>query len=439
VEARDPGPALAEALANARASVERGDWDAARAAFQDALVLDANNADALHGLWRALLELKDPQYLERLRRAVDADPRPQACLQLAVVYSLQERHAEGLEVVRRGLQAAPDDAKLVGFLGRSLASLKRYAEALEPLQRSFELEPEAGVGVVLAKCLMVLERHAEALRAAEGAFALDPGSQEARYLVGYLRFKLGRYAEALEPLRAEWEQSQGAEVKIVRPLVACLREVGEVDEALAVVERGLRVQPESADLLFIRSSIFEDLDRGDEALADLDALLLLDPNQAAALNNRSLMLFHRGRYEAALADAERLVQLEPESVSAWTQVGASRYQLKDYAGARDAYTRVAKIEPESLDARVGRAQCLHRMQEYEAAVADYRWILARNPDLHSMRLNLGLAYGSLGEADLARETMRDLQSRTQPGQHHYIRASDWLAKDAEERGLNPPE
>ncbi|MEZ6188924.1 MAG: protein kinase [Planctomycetota bacterium] len=428
---------LADVLEAARLAASRKDWDAARAEYERALTLDADDPDALHGLWQAMNQLEDPRQFEVLRRAIARDPRPQACQQLAVIYALQERTEDALEVLALGVSAHPELASLRRSYGRTLAKIQRWSDALPQLQQAWDLESGSEDAVHLARCLAQLRRVDDALAVLGVARARDPEQLDLAYVQGQLLFGAKRYAEAVAPLTLVWRGTEAADPRISETLANALTELEQTDDALAVLESALARAPQDTSLLFARSTAHSVAGHATEELNDLDSVLALDPNNRAALNNRSLALFQLGRYEASLADARKLISVEPESVSGWTQVAACHYKLQDFAAARDAYTKVSQIEPESLAPRVGRAQCYHRLEDYDAAIADYTWILARDPDQHAMRFNRGLAYASTGRPELARETMHELLRRTQPGSHHAIRATDWLEQDARTRAEPP--
>jgi len=429
---------VAAALATAQLAVERGDWDAARAGFDQVLLLDPSSADGLHGLWRALNKLEDPRQVEVLRRAVEADPRPEATVTLAVLYQMQKRADDALVVLRRGLAQSPDDPKLLSTYGTALGIQGKWSEALESLQQAWAQEQTHTTGIALTKCLVSLERYTEALEVVAVAVELDPKPIEGRYLLGFLQYRAGAHAAAASTLSEVWRESGETHIQCVRPLANSLDETGQTQAALSVLNRALEVEPRNSDLLFLRSTVLNTLGRAEDELADLNAVLAFDPDHRAALNNRSLTLFHFERYEQALADAERLTRLEPTSYSAWVQLGACCTQLKARERSRDAYAEAAKLDPEAVGARVGRAQASHHLKDYAAAIADYTWILSREPDNHAMRYNLGLAYASADRRDQARKTMQELVRRTPPDERRHGLAQSWLDEDAQ-REVNPPD
>ncbi|MCA8924978.1 MAG: protein kinase [Planctomycetes bacterium] len=429
-EATAPGKpdAFAEALSQAQAYAQVKDWEAARHAYERLLGERPEDPDVLHGLWEVLNELQDPRQIELLERAFAADPRPRVSLGWA-----NNRHAYGDEegavrALRRGVEANPRDAQLLTTLGNFLAKLDRHAEAAEILARAWEVAPSYTVALNLSSSYSALGRLPEAARMADHAVELDPSSLPARYYQGALRAALGDLEGALEPLSWVWEQSGGDFLLAVRPLSQALSAAGRDEEALSVLDRGLRDTPQNLDLLFARSLTYSALGRGDEELADLNAILAYSPDATHALNNRMVALFAREDYLGSLADAERLVQLEPDSVEGWTQIGACQYALKEFAASRAAYARAIELAPERLDLRIGRGQAAQELEEYDAAIADYTIVLAEQPEQHTVRWHMGIAYDAAGKTEVALRVMRDMQAHAPEGSSERAIATVWVER-----------
>ncbi len=136
--------------------------------------------------------LGDPVAAERsFRRAIELVPGfAPAYVNLADHLRTRARDPEGEQVLRRGLEHAPRDGGLWHGLGLNLARQKRYADAVAPLRKAAELEPErARYAYVLGVALDSLGRLPEARDVLERALTRHPGDPELRAALAEVRRK----------------------------------------------------------------------------------------------------------------------------------------------------------------------------------------------------------------------------------------------------------
>ncbi len=110
------------------------------------------------------------------RRILEMDPGNVAALN-ALGYTLvdrTERLEEGLRLIERAYDQAPDNAAIMDSLGWALYKLGRVAEALPHLQRAAELSPDAEVLAHLAEALWRNDEREAARAALERARAIAP-------------------------------------------------------------------------------------------------------------------------------------------------------------------------------------------------------------------------------------------------------------------------
>lgn len=105
------------------------------------------------------------------------------------------------ESIQRAVELEPDRPLNLIALGLARNGLKRYAEAGAPLRRSLELEPD---NVEALAALAEAEEGLGETEAAEGharqALARNPDHASANLVIGLLRMKEERYAEARDAL-----------------------------------------------------------------------------------------------------------------------------------------------------------------------------------------------------------------------------------------------
>jgi tetratricopeptide (TPR) repeat protein len=84
----------------------------------------------------------------------------------------------------------------------------------------------------------------------------------------------------------------------------------DIDDALANLNRDIKLRPADAWGISSRGQIYLGLGRYDEALADLDRALELDPD-GETFGSRGQVYRLLGREEEARADFARAIELDP--------------------------------------------------------------------------------------------------------------------------------
>jgi TolB-like protein len=214
--------ALSKGLINVRADSYES-LDRAVLYFERALALDPGYIRAQIELGAAYQQkaeyLAAPELLERattvLRRVIEARPQlPRAWRELGVTLVSQDRVDEGLECLRRARSLAPEDARVLGGLGRAYFVGKAdFPQAAEYFEQAVERLPQAGWYLLqLAHCCALLRDFARGEPAARRAIQLQEafisGQQGVQLVGAYMRlghlFALqGRFREASDAYTSE--------------------------------------------------------------------------------------------------------------------------------------------------------------------------------------------------------------------------------------------
>jgi protein O-GlcNAc transferase len=240
-----------------------------------------------------------------------------------------------------------------------------------------------------------------------------PDHFDALHLLGVLRGRQGRLAEALDLLdKATSRNNASAQAWSNRGHVLYLQ--GRYEDAIASCERALAIAPDTADALNNRGNALHalgrhvdaladydralaikpgfaqalnnrglalhQLNRLDEALASYDQALTIIPNYAGALNNRAATLHRLRRHDAALAACDRTLAIDPNHREAWSNRGLNLVELRRFDEALASFERALALDPGSAEALNSRGAVLDRLGRHEEAIASYEQVLARNPD-----------------------------------------------------------
>ncbi|MDI1284643.1 MAG: tetratricopeptide repeat protein [Reyranella sp.] len=138
-----------------------------------------------------------------------------------------------------------------------------------------------------------------------------PNSGQLLHLLGQVRLKLGRFAEALDPLQraaAFLPRDAAAQVN----LAGCLGRLGQHDGALDALERAARLRPADAAIAHNKGRTLEALGRPDDAEHAYGEALAIDHRMLPCLSARASLLAARGDWGGALADLDTALTDRPD-------------------------------------------------------------------------------------------------------------------------------
>jgi poly(3-hydroxybutyrate) depolymerase/tetratricopeptide (TPR) repeat protein len=119
----------------------------------------------------------------------------------------------------------------------------------------------------------------------------------------------------------------------------------------------------------------------DRVIADATEMLKIEPNNVEALLLRGTSLQRKGEAARARADVTRAVQLGPKSAVAHNSLSVYYNMTGDHDRALTAANESLRINPDGPYGRKNRAESLEGKGELESALADFRSVLARDPQM----------------------------------------------------------
>ncbi|MGH9762628.1 MAG: tetratricopeptide repeat protein, partial [Blastocatellia bacterium] len=211
--------------------------------------------------------------------------------------------------------------------------------------------------------------------------------------------------------------------------------LGKGREAIVYCDRGLALDPNSADLWSVKGAALDSLSKPEEALLSFDRALALNPLNILAWSNKGRTLELMGRREEALGCFDRALALNPydEVVlsnkghtlngmtkqeqalecldraiasnplyeKAWNNKGKTLDELGRPEEALRCYDEGLAIHPRSAELWSNRGVALIELGNAREALECYDRALALNPCLVGVLINKGNALADLGKLDEA--------------------------------------
>jgi predicted Zn-dependent protease len=330
-----------------------------------------------HGLARTLLELDQPDAaLGLLRSARNPDPSLESTLLLSEALAQTGRRQEALDALLPTLKHS--DRQPAAFwlaLSARLIATGRHEQArkaLAALEGSLQA-PEALLGLV---DLDVLAR--------------DWDGARARLAAGIRRFPdhprmLGRFAEMLwmqgdsryfaDEFRAALARQPGSR-PLRAGLASLLRNADRPEEALALLEEGVAVQPKDSVMMSMLAGVALSLSRLDRARSAIADALRISAEMEAVREQAAQVMLALGETNDALVHTAWLVRARPLGQMAWALRSQALRQAGDPLWRRVAdpseVVGVSQLQPpaghESMAAfnaaLGGRLRRLHRLQSH---------------------------------------------------------------------------
>jgi protein O-GlcNAc transferase len=271
---------LANALGEAVARHQQGDFAEARRLYKFILREDPKNFDAL-----------------RL---------------LGVVEAQRGHHDKALRLIRDALRINPGSAEAQFSRGTVLVHLRRWKEAVDCFDKTLAIDPGHCAALVnRGNALLQLGQPENALVCFDKALEIDPTRSDARNNRGNVLLELGRFESAL----ASFDQALSIDPDHPGTLVnrgnALLR-LRRLEEALGSFDRAVARDPRFADGWNNRGNVLLELGRVDEALASLEKALEVNPDFADALANKAFALMSARRFDAAAQALHQLLERNPQ-------------------------------------------------------------------------------------------------------------------------------
>ena len=288
------------------------DYDAASAAFKEALSRLPNNTDTLVAL--SLIERRRalwPEAVAHQEQAARLDPQSVPVLsQLGITYFALKRFADAHTIVDRLLALAPENPQVLAGLAR-LDLAEGNLEAAETAMRSVPPAPSTDyIFEMQMRLPLIAGRNAETIKLIENAFAET--TPPAGFFAGKYRYILGFAKELAGDATGARDAYENARVELTKvieaqPLSAeahlylgfALAGLREKDAAYSAAQKAIALRP-SVDALVGASF--------DEAFARVKARFG-EPRSAIADLERLLKTNYLGPEQIALTPA--LLRLDP--------------------------------------------------------------------------------------------------------------------------------
>lgn len=124
-----------------------------------------------------------------------------------------------------------------------------------------------------------------------------------------------------------------------------LRKAGREQEALAEMQRAIRLSPAEPRAYVTAAEIMLGRNEIDAAIPMIEDGLKLVPDRHPLLNSLAILYVAKGRFEDGLRVLNQAIQLRPDDAATWVNLGVCLEGKQDLRGAAAAYAQALTINP----------------------------------------------------------------------------------------------
>jgi tetratricopeptide (TPR) repeat protein len=335
---------------------------------------------------------------------------------LAKLYHLNEAYSEAIKEFEKALEEDPESVALHAEFAKSLIQMGEIKRAVEICQKAEALDPLNPEPYNILGSIYysyggrTSQMKDKALAEFTKVLELDPDHLEALLSVADLHREAGRFEEAAEVYARVREVAPGRFGAYFFGAQA-LAQLEMPEEAIQILERGLRIRDDVPDYLLLLGGLYEETDQLEKAIELYEKGLESISKPDLRLNHRTgLALMSAGRFAEAIPLLEKLAGISPEASIDLARAlrGAKRLQE-----AVEVLEDVLRRDPHDVEANFELAKTLVILGEKERARAKFEY-LTRVDDPRAeahrryFKTNLALLYEEEGRFDEAIELLESV-------------------------------
>ncbi len=210
----------------------------------------------------------------------------------------------------------------------------------------------------------------------------------------------GQVDEAIAHLQKALE-IQPAFAEAHNNLGNALLQHGQIEEALAHFQRAFEIEPNNAPAHGNLGSAFLQKGQVDDAIAQFQQALQAQPNHVELLNNLAYALLRKGRVEEAMVYFQRALQISPDFADAHNNLANLLLQKGRVQEAIDHYRKALETQPNNASAHSNLGKVSLQAGRVEEAITHFQRAVEIRPDSAEAQNDLANAFLQRGRQDEA--------------------------------------
>ncbi|KAL1257548.1 hypothetical protein QQF64_010792, partial [Cirrhinus molitorella] len=355
-------------------------------AFNSAVSMNPDHAEALHQRGLCRVHLQDSTGVQDFNRALQINPGLyQVHLSRAALYGAQGRYAKAVLDCNEAIRIQPKSVRAYLYKGALKFYLKAYKSAVEDLTMAIQMDSACSFAYYnRGVCFHKLRDNELALRDYSVTLLLGCKTElELKVLInrGLLYVELNDYGSALQDFKAA-AQKQPEDVIIHHALGVIHHRLGQLQEAVDAYSQALRLDPFLQDSHVGRGNVFMDYGHSHarkQAQRDFLSALHLNPLCSSARISLAYNLQVLGFFQRAWNQFTVAVEVNPECWAAYEGRAVTNLQMGNMFAALQDINTAIKCNPHAEQLFTNRGLIQQFMGDKASAMKNYQTAISLNP------------------------------------------------------------
>ena len=364
--------------------------------YKKVLAMDAENEEALIGLASVYADSgKTTEAADLLRKLAEKSPSSDSLRKLASAYEQMKEYSLAADALNRAVASNPPDADdLKRAMADDLDLAKQYDAAIKIYQQLAEADPkDAGSYLRLSQIYRDKRDFAMAKQMSDKAKGIDPDNLEIRFNeVGILEAE-GKLPDAIPVLkeilasttrRTYNPAERGVRVKLLQQLAGMYIKIDQADSAVETFRQIIELQPDLEPRLTAEIvALYEQGKEYPKAEQEAEAALKKWPDDREVRLAHATLNADMGKTDAAAAEVRKAFsdgKSDQEMYVALAQIYDKGRKFDEMAKALDSAEKLAQNQDDKDNIWFIRGAMFEKMKKNDAAEAEFRKVLATNPD-----------------------------------------------------------
>jgi tetratricopeptide (TPR) repeat protein len=378
----------------------------AEKSYRKALAIDPENEEALVGLATVLADSGDnTAAADILKKLAEKNPSQESLRRLASSYEQMKEYGLAAETLTRALATNPQDSlDLKRAIAQYQAQAKNYDAALKTYQGVIAEEPrDAGSYMQMSRVYVEMKDFANARKMSDKARSIEPDNLEIRVGEVGIQEAEGKLSDAIATLkdilttttRKNYSGAdRGFRMKLLFNLARLNRLIDQTEAAVDAYRQAAILEPDKAATM--SAEIVSTYQQGKEfakAEQESDAALKKWPEDPVVRATHAVVLADMGKVDAGAAEMKKLIDSKAGSDAYITlaQIYEKGKKYDDAAKALDQGEKASQSPEEKQRIWMTRATLFDKMKKHDASEAEYRKVLAVDPQDAGALNDLGYA------------------------------------------------
>jgi tetratricopeptide (TPR) repeat protein len=363
-------------------------------AYKKALELDPNSDEALTGLAMVYADVGDTKSAaDLLKKASEKSPSVRTLAALAAAYEQLRDYPNAAATLRKALELSPQNGEIKRGLAQNLLLADKLDEALELFQQLATEEPkDANAQLRISQIYRQKRDFGKAHEAAKKAAEIDPNSLEIRYNEVSLLEAEGKTQEAIDALKALLAATskrnyrggeQASRARLLEQLGFLHRNAEQFPQAVEAFRQMQQLDEESGTRAAVH--IIETYRQARDipkAIEEAKSAREKYPKERTIAAMYAFIASDSGKHDDAEKIAKELVT-EKKDRENWVTAAQIYERTKNFGEMSKALDEAEKLSADKEEKEgvyFMRGAMLEKQKKYDAAEAEFRKVLASNPN-----------------------------------------------------------